>query len=186
MSPWLPKMATGQDFEKKAVDKFFGAGGEREPFAHPNPNPHLKGWEGHSSLLHPLKTPPATIPEALALELHLLDLWLLAVPPAPCLTYRSLLDLKIHNGKTSKTLIYPRKEPSTSVSDESDLNLTPLNLSSRKKETDDSNKKVSLKNMTFKRKALKLRAHCSLSQREIPRKLRCYKKFCFIWWNGVL
>ena len=67
MSPWPPKMATGQDFLKKAVDKFIGAGGEREGFAHP----HFKGWQGHPSLLHhprapkyPLKTPAATSPDA--------------------------------------------------------------------------------------------------------------------------
>ena len=30
MLPWPPKMATGQDFVKKAMDKFIGAGGGRE------------------------------------------------------------------------------------------------------------------------------------------------------------
>ena len=62
-------MASGQDFLKKAVDKFIGAGGEREGFA----PPHLKNGKvnlafsttlGHLST--PLKTPPDTSPEALA------------------------------------------------------------------------------------------------------------------------
>ena len=67
MSPWPPKISTGQDFVKKAVDKFIGAGGERKGFAHP----HLKGWQGPPSLLHhprapkyPPKNPPATSPDA--------------------------------------------------------------------------------------------------------------------------
>ena len=46
-------MASGQDFVKKAVDKFIGAGSEREGFAHP----HLKGWKGHPSLLHDPRAP---------------------------------------------------------------------------------------------------------------------------------
>ena len=68
MSPWPLKMATGQDFVKKAVDKFIGVGGERQGFAHP----HLKGWKGHPSLFHhprapkyPPKTIPATSQDAL-------------------------------------------------------------------------------------------------------------------------
>ena len=39
MSPWPPKMATGQDFVKKVVDEFIGAGGGREGFS----LPHLQG-----------------------------------------------------------------------------------------------------------------------------------------------
>ena len=40
--------------------------------------------------------------------------------------------------KTSTSLIYPKKEHSTSVSEESDHILTPLKLSSRKEEEDNS------------------------------------------------
>ena len=51
MLPWPLKMATGQDFVKKAVDKFIGAGGGREGKA------HLQGWQGHPSLLHHPRAP---------------------------------------------------------------------------------------------------------------------------------
>ena len=51
-------------------------------------------------------------------------------------SFKNHKGLKIHNGKTSKSIIYTRKENSTSVSEEPDLILTLLKLSSRKEDED--------------------------------------------------
>ena len=48
MLPWPPKMATGQDFGKKAVNEINGAGGRREGFS----LPHTQGWQGPPSIFH--------------------------------------------------------------------------------------------------------------------------------------
>ena len=50
--------------------------------------------------------------------------------------FRNYKDLKIHIGKMSKTLIFPRKDQSTSVSENPDLILTLLRQSSREEEED--------------------------------------------------
>ena len=60
------QMANGQDFGKKAVNEFIGAGVGREDFS----LPHLKGSQGHPSLLRQprpnKKTPRAPSTKALA------------------------------------------------------------------------------------------------------------------------
>ena len=102
MSPWPPKMATGPDFVKKAVDNFIGAGGEREGFAHP----HLKRWQGtlafSTTLWHlstPIKIPPATSQDASAPGPPASEpsvSWTPSSgPPTPGRTSSSLLDLQI-------------------------------------------------------------------------------------------
>ena len=64
MSPWPPKMATGQKIVNKALDAFIACWGFSLP--------HFQGWQGHPSLIHhprapkypPPKTPLAPSPEA--------------------------------------------------------------------------------------------------------------------------
>jgi hypothetical protein len=53
-------------------------------------------------------------------------------------------------------LIYPRKEHSPSVSDESDLNLAPLKLSSRKTGKNNSNTKSVFKEYEISNKNIKI------------------------------
>ena len=76
MSPWPPKMATGQKNVNKALDAFIACWGFSLP--------HFQGWQGHPTIIHHPRAPKYTPPpkkkktlQPLALKLWLLDLQLL-------------------------------------------------------------------------------------------------------------
>ena len=153
MSPWPPKMATGQKIVNKALDAFIACWGFSLP--------HFPGWQGHPSLLLDLQPlarpadtgPPAPGPPTLRRRKtgtgygHTLSNP--ATEPSPSLltslehnfnckhceiSFKNQKDLKNHIRKTSKSVIYARKEHRTSFSEEPHLIITPHNLSGREEE----------------------------------------------------